>query len=146
MSEFEHGKSKTRPLPLCEIRVLDLSGETAPHCGQLLALFGADVVLAEPEQSRAARDDLAWLAYNAGKRSLALDPEQPEARTLLEELSRSADVVIDDGSAILGFDPRAESPALIHVSVSPFGLAGPRAGWLDDELIAQAAGGLLFLS
>ena len=54
--------------------------------------------------------------------------------------------MIDDGSAFQAFDPRAASPALIHVSVSPFGLAGPRADWLDDELIAQAAGGLLYLS
>jgi len=146
VGEIEHGTDTARPLPLCEIRVLDLSGDSAPHCGQLLALFGADVVLAEPEQSRTTRDDLARLAYNAGKRSLALDREQPEGRALLDELSHAADVLIDDGRAIGDFDPRAESPALIHVSVSAFGLAGPRATWLDDELIAQAAGGLLYLS
>ena len=51
-----------------------------------------------------------------------------------------------DPDNALGLDPRAASPSLIHVTVSPFGLAGPRAGWLDSELVAQAAGGLLFLS
>ena len=146
MSDTRRANGKSRPLPLSDLRVLDLSGETAPHCGQLLALFGADVVLAEPERSRAARDDYAWVAYNAGKRSLALDAEQPAGRALLAELCGSADVVIDGDRTTLGFDPRAESAALIHVTVSPFGLDGPRAGWRDDELVAQAAGGLLYLS
>lgn len=134
-----------RPLPLSGIRVLDLSGETAPVCGQMLTLFGADVVLAEREPGRNSRERFEWLASNAGKRSLALDGT--ESTDILAELCRQADVVIDgDPGNPLGFDPRTTSPGLIHVTVSPFGLAGPHAGWLDSELIAQAAGGLLFLS
>ncbi|MDE0003099.1 MAG: CoA transferase [Rhodospirillaceae bacterium] len=134
-----------RPLPLAGIRVLDLSGESAPVCGQVLSLFGAEVVLAEREPSRTCRADFAWLAANAGKRSLALD--ETASAEVLEQLCRVADVVIDgDPDNPLGFDPRAASPGLIHITVSPFGLAGPHADWLDSELIAQAAGGLLFLS
>ena len=133
------------PLPLAGIRVLDLSGATAPVFGQVLTLFGADVVLAEREPSRNSRERFEWLASNAGKRSLALDGT--ESTDILAELCRAADVVIDgDPGNPLGFDPRATSPGLIHVTVSPFGLAGPHAGWLDSELIAQAAGGLLYLS
>ena len=135
----------SRPLPLASIRVLDLSGKTAPICGQLLTLFGADVVLAERGLSRNSRTDFAWLAANAGKRSLALD--ESGSTDVLAELCRAVDVVIDgDPENPLDFDPRAASPGLIHVTVSPFGLAGPHADWLDTELIAQAAGGLLFLS
>ena len=138
-------RADSRPLPLAGIRVLDLSGETAPICGQMLTLFGADVVLAERGPSRSSRSDFAWLAANSGKRSLAL--EEFGSADVLAELCRLADVVIDgDPENPLDFDPRAVSPSLIHVTVSPFGLAGPHAGWLDSELIAQAAGGLLFLS
>ncbi len=138
-------RSDDRSLPLTGIRVLDLSGETAPICGQMLTLFGADVVLAERAPSRDRRADFAWLAANAGKRSLALDTAGSAA--VLAELCRVADVVVDgDPNNPLEFDPRAASPSLIHVTVSPFGLAGPHADWLDTELIAQAAGGLLFLS
>ena len=138
-------ESNNRPLPLAGIRVLDLSGETAPICGQMLNLFGADVVLAERGLNRDRRADFAWLAANAGKRSLALDA--PRSTDALAELCRVADVVIDgDPENPLEFEPRAASPNLIHVTVSPFGLEGPHADWLDTELIAQAAGGLLFLS
>ena len=138
-------RAASRPLPLAGIRVLDLSGETAPLCGQMLNLFGADVVLAEREPSRNSRERFEWLASNVGKRSLALD--SGESADVLAELCLVADVVIDgDPGNPLGFDPRATSPGLIHVTVSPFGLAGPHADWLDSELIAQAAGGLLFLS
>ena len=138
-------RAESRPLPLAGIRVLDLAGETAPICGQLLTLFGADVVLAERGSSRNRRGDFAWLAANAGKRSLA--PDDASSADVLAELCRRADVVIDgDPGNPLDFDPRVASPGLIHVTVSPFGLAGPHAGWLDSELVAQAAGGLLFLS
>ena len=68
------------PLPLRGLRVLDLAGESAPHCGQLLALFGADVVLVERGTSQDARTDLAWVAFNAGKRSVQLEPDEPEER------------------------------------------------------------------
>lgn len=131
------------PLPLTGTRVLDLSGATAPLCGQMLVLFGADVVLFERESSRRGREDLTWLACNAGKRSVGADDDP---QTVLAELCRAADVVVDgDPENPLGFDPREASPSLIHVTVSPFGLEGPRADWLDSELVAQAAGGLLFL-
>ena len=138
-------RADSRPLPLAGIRVLDLSGETAPVCGQMLTLFGADVVLAERGPSRDRSGHFAWLAANAGKRSLALD--EAGSADVLAELCRVADVVIDgDPGNPLDFDPRVASPGLIHVTVSPFGLAGPHADWLDSELVAQAAGGLLFLS
>ena len=55
------------PLPFEGVRVLDLNGGAAPHCGQTLALFGAEVVLVEREDARASRDDLAWAAFIAGK-------------------------------------------------------------------------------
>ncbi len=135
------------PLPFEGVRVLDLNGGAAPHCGQTLALFGAEVVLVEREDARASRDDLAWAAFNAGKKSVALDWSTPEGRAQLDDLARSCDIVIDsDRTGIAKFEPRSASPRLIHVTVSAFGQDGPRAGWKANELVAQAAGGLLYLS
>lgn len=133
-------------LPLEGVRVLNLASRTAPLCGQVLALFGADVVLLEPPDASALRADLCWIAFNAGTRSVAGDVSTREGRQLLEELVRHSDVVIDGDAPLRGFEPRALSPALIHVTVTPFGLAGPRAAWLANELVSQAAGGLLYLS
>ena len=39
---------------------------------------------------------------------------------------------------------RGEWPRLVIVAVTPFGLVGPRAAWVGDELIAQAAGGMVW--
>ncbi len=135
------------PLPLEGIRVLDLNSGAAPHCGQFLAVFGAEVVLVEPPSAKASRSDLAWAAFNAGKKSVALDVSTAEGRLRLDELVGTCDVVIDsDRTGISDFDPRAGNPSRIHITVSDFGLSGPRAGWTASELVAQAAGGLLYLS
>lgn len=40
----------------------------------------------------------------------------------------------------------AESPALVHVSVTDFGSTGPRARWQGGELVASAMGGALRLT
>ncbi len=40
----------------------------------------------------------------------------------------------------------AAHPALIHVSITPFGSFGPRASWRGSELIASATGGVLGLT
>src|SRR5262249_49535395 len=41
---------------------------------------------------------------------------------------------------------RARHPHLIHVSISDFGLSGPRAGWRLEPLTAFAASGALYSS
>jgi crotonobetainyl-CoA:carnitine CoA-transferase CaiB-like acyl-CoA transferase len=145
----EDMRSDTEPrsaLPYEGLRVLDFAGALAPHCGQILALFGADVVLIETAADRSLRRDVAWAAFNAGKRSLAVDLDDAADRGRLLELARTADVWIDTGSPFAELEPRRDAAQLVHASITPFGLDGPRAGWRDCELVAQAAGGLLYLS
>ena len=101
-------RADSHPLPLAGIRVLDLSGETAPICGQMLTLFGADVVLAERGPSRNSRTDFAWLAANADKRSLSL--EEAGSADVLSELCRVADVVIDGDPGIRWVSTPARRP------------------------------------
>ena len=47
----------------------------------------------------------------------------------------------------LGFDDLAKiNPALIYVSITPFGQDGPKASYADSDLIIMAAGGPLILA
>src|SRR5262249_56716651 len=77
-------------LPLSGIRVVDVTTSLAgPYCTEVLAALGADVV--KVEKPGAGDEARAWgppfwngestmfLAMNAGKRSLALDPRQGPA-------------------------------------------------------------------
>ncbi len=92
-------------LPHEGLRVVDLSqGVAGPHCGMLLALNGADVVKVEPPEGDWGRgigrrhgDFTAYaVAFNRGKRSLALDLKHPEGRAVAERLVARADVVVEN--------------------------------------------------
>ena len=87
------------------LRVVDLSqGVAGPHCGMLFALNGADVVKVEPPEGDWGRgigkrhgDFSAYgVAFNRGKRSLALDLKRPEGREVAARLVARADVVVEN--------------------------------------------------
>ena len=85
---------------------------------------------------------------NYGKRGVVL-----EDRDRLEELVAAADVVVGDfspaGAEASGIERRlfaSFGPKAGVVSVTPFGLRGPRAGWVASDLVVQAASGLMFLT
>lgn len=82
-------------LPYEGLRVVDLSqGVAGRHCGMLLALNGADVVKVEPPEGDWGRglgrrygDFSAYaMAFNRGKRSLALDLKHAEGRIPLHRI------------------------------------------------------------
>ena len=148
------------------IRVLDLADEPAVFTSRVLADLGADVVRVEQPDGGRVRsrapflDDepglersLYHLHHNAGKRSVTLDIGKPAGADLLRRLAASADILIETAppgalaGRRLGYDElRRLSPALIYVSVTPFGQRGPWAGRKTSDLVAAAAGGLLFVS
>ena len=71
----------------------------------------------------------------------------------LHEHLPNADILIDtyglERLADLGYTRshlESANPALIHVSVTPFGSGGPRARWQGSELVASALGGTLRLT
>ncbi|MGZ6994684.1 MAG: CoA transferase [Acidimicrobiia bacterium] len=125
------------------VRVIDLAGEPAAMAGRMLADLGAEVVVAEPATGhplRALPD--RWAAWGAGKQSVVVEgPDDPALLALL----LSADIVIDTpgfpGSWTL--DP-ALAPASVWVSVTPFGLTGPRADWRASDLGVMAASGNMY--
>jgi crotonobetainyl-CoA:carnitine CoA-transferase CaiB-like acyl-CoA transferase len=132
-------------------------GVAAPFCARLFADYGADVVKLE----RPGRGDQArgWGPFpgdvpdpersgvfffcNTGKRSVALDPDDPTDRQRLDALLRHADVLVESQRSEdlrrWGLDPETLAttyPDLVAVSVTPFGRTGPYADWLGYDLNA----------
>ena len=151
------------------VRILDLTSEMGWYCGKLLADLGADVIKVEPVggdpsrgrapfwQSTPGREtSLRFWYFNANKRSVTLDLDQYDGRWLFGELVNTADIVIESWTgqerAVLaahGVNPDAymeAQPALIWVSITGFGLDGPKAGWEVTDIVAQAAAGIATLA
>lgn len=142
-------------------RVLDLTDGRAELATFMLAGLGADVIKIEPPGGSASRragpraegepeglDSLQFHAYNRGKRSVALDLDDPEGRRDLEALVASADFLFEDAGAGvmdargIGFDAlRQHRPDLVYVAISPFGQDGPYADHLATDLTLAAMGG-----
>jgi crotonobetainyl-CoA:carnitine CoA-transferase CaiB-like acyl-CoA transferase len=151
---------------LSPYRVLDLTTERGLLCGQLLGDLGADVIMVEPPGGSSARwlgpfvDDkrhpdrsLYFWAYSRNKRGITLDVERDEGRELLRRLVKRADFLIESynpghlAERGLGYaELSAINPALIYVSITPFGQDGPKASYADSDLVIMAAGGPLALT
>ena len=117
-------------------RVLDLAGEPLAMAGRMLADMGADVVKLEPgagDPLRCAASvdlysgvSLRFLAWNAGKTSIAYDADDGRVDGLLH----GADVIVETpGYADALEFPAAYAPQAVWLKATPFGLAGPRANW-----------------
>ena len=156
--------------PLEGLKVLELARILAgPWAGQTLADLGADVV--KIERPGAGDDTRAWgppflegvdgekldSAYfhscNRGKRSLAIDFEQPEGREIVRKMVADADVVIENfktgGLAKYGLDYeslRTVNPRLIYCSITGFGHDGPYAPRAGYDFIIQGMGGAMDLT
>lgn len=148
------------PLPLSGIRVLERAdGVAAAYAGRMLAALGAETIMVEPAKGSALRREAPFLpggasatfAYlAAGKRSVTHDPADTDRWDAYAGLLRSAAILIDDTplGQRPGDDraPRAINPGLVHVSVLPYGAAGPKAHWKGEEVNlvhACGEGGLL---
>ncbi len=152
--------------PLTVYRVLDISDERGQLAGALLAGLGAEVILIEPPggcHSRVVgpwsstledtRQSLSHWSYNRGKKSVVLDLASVPGRDELRTLAAGADVLIESGSpgeldALgLGFDDLAAvNPALVYVSITPFGQDGPKSRWSATELTVWASSMALHLT
>ena len=148
---------------LQDVRVLDLAGPRGEMAGRVLADMGAEVIKVEPPGGVASRRlppfsesepdrSLYWAAMGFGKRSVVIDLSQPEGRADLHALLATADVLIeteDPGEmAALGLsydDLKERYPALIYVSITPYGSDGPWADRVAVDLTVEAAGGLVGL-
>jgi crotonobetainyl-CoA:carnitine CoA-transferase CaiB-like acyl-CoA transferase len=150
---------------LSRCRVLDLSTERGFLCGQMLGDLGADVIKVEPVGGDPARglppflkdqpgpdNSIYWLAYNRNKRGVTLNLDTAEGRDILRRLAAKSDFLIESENpgtmAAHGLDYvalREINPALVYVSITPFGQDGPKASYADSDLIMMAASGVLIL-
>ncbi len=151
---------------LSGLRILDLSNYRGQFCGRLLADMGADVIKVEPPGGDEARtigpfvDDVAhrdrslffWF-YNLNKRSITLDLRHPRGAELLLQLARGADLVIEsfapgtmDAIGLGWAALHAANPALILLSIAPFGQFGPYRDFDADDTMLAALGGMLYVN
>jgi crotonobetainyl-CoA:carnitine CoA-transferase CaiB-like acyl-CoA transferase len=129
-------------------KVLDLSGRLGWLAGRILVDLGADVI--KVERPGIDRDDADWRAFNIGKRLLTLDVTEAAGQEAILAALPRIDILIETatpgGPEAAWLDPERLAGLnleLIHVSVTPYGREGPRAGWRASDLEIMAAGGAM---
>jgi crotonobetainyl-CoA:carnitine CoA-transferase CaiB-like acyl-CoA transferase len=122
------------------LRILDLADDPGARAARILGDLGAEVVRVVPPTGDRLTGSVAR-AWNAGKQIQELASDDPR----LDALLGAADVVIDtphaDGVHVL--DP-ARAPHAVWVSITPFGLDGPRASWRASDLGVMASSGNMY--
>jgi formyl-CoA transferase len=124
--------------------------------------FGADVIKVEPpvlgdplRKWRVLKDgtSLWWQVQSRNKRSITLDLRKPEGQEIVRKLVAEADVLIENfkpGSMEewgLGWEAlSAVNPGLIMVRISGFGQSGPYRDRAGFGVVAEAMGGLRYLT
>jgi len=152
------------PAALAHLRVVELGDVPAAYAGRLLADLGADVIKVEPPGGAPERRlppfaggvedaerSLTSIHANTNKRGLVLDLSAEGDRDTFNRLLLSADVFVE--ATPLG---RLESwgytdawleencPALVTVSMTPFGRTGPYRHYKTSDAITNGAGGFLY--
>src|SRR5690606_35562838 len=145
------------------IRVADFSHVMAgPYATQLLRLLGAEVIKIESPDGDAMRyygadrryDGMApaFIAVNAGKKSVVLDLKAPEDLRRARRLIERSDVLVENfrpgvmQRLGLGYaDVKSLRPDIVYCSVSGYGQFGPRRDWPAIDNIVQATSGMMSL-
>lgn len=130
-----------------------------PFAASILGEFGADVIKVErPIEGDALRrlgtdtgrdETYWWLSETRNKTSVALDLRTSEGSAGFRELSRHADVLVENfrpGTLSrwgLGYEQlRADNPGLIQLSITGYGQTGPLAALAGIARIAEAFTGM----
>jgi crotonobetainyl-CoA:carnitine CoA-transferase CaiB-like acyl-CoA transferase len=131
------------------LRVIDLTDDLASSAGRLFVGLGADVIRVE-DAGNLPVSRAEWLHWHAGKRVVRV-ADAWDLDRVLERLLPGADVVVESGPVgrLRTLPRRTARPAdwehVAHVVVTPFGTWGPCRDWLADDLVATAAGGMVWL-
>lgn len=146
------------------LRILDMTTSIAgPYATQLLADLGAEVTKIEKvgggDDTRGwgppflDGESLWYLSVNRNKASVTLDVARPEGRAILDDLIRQSDVIVLN--MMRGVQAKLEldferlhtlNPALIHVSLTGFGVSGARAALPCYDLVAEGYSGVMDLT
>ena len=148
---------------LSGIRVLELGQLIAgPFAAKTLADFGAEVIKVEtPGDGDPLRKwrmlqngtSVWWQAQSRNKQSICIDLRRAEGQDLVRRLALSADVLIENfrpGTLEkwgLGWEQlHAANPRLIMLRVSGYGQDGPKRDEPGFAAIAEAMGGLRYIT
>ncbi len=152
-------------LPLEDVRIVALEQYGAGPWGTLqLADLGAEVIKIEdpavngdvgryvpPFQEE--EDSLFFETFNRNKKSMSLDLRVAGARRVLEDLVRNSDALYSNlrgdqpAKLRLTYDDLKEvNPRIVCVSLSGFGMSGPRAAEAGYDYIMQAMAGWMSLT
>ena len=149
---------------LSHLRVVEIGDIPASYATRWLADLGADVIKIEPPGGDPNRflppfagniehpeRSLTFVHANTNKRSIVLDLERESDRETFAKLLASANLFVEATPfgclENFGFDDqrfRETFPALVIVSVTPFGRTGPYRRYKGSDAIANATGGFLF--
>ena len=165
MAESESATQvEVRRGPLADLRVLELGTLIAgPFAGRWLADFGADVIKVEhPLRGDPLREwgedgdhagSLWHLVQSRGKRSVTADLHDPDDQAFVRALANECDIMIENFRPgrleAWGLDPAElmrANPRLIVVRISGYGQSGPLADQPGFGTIAEAAGGLRYVT
>jgi crotonobetainyl-CoA:carnitine CoA-transferase CaiB-like acyl-CoA transferase len=145
------------------LKVIELGQLIAgPFAGKTLAEFGADVIKVEPTGTgdplrkwRMLRNGTSvwWEVQSRNKRSVELDLRSAEGQSVVLELAREADVLIENfkpGTLEgwgLGWEALHEiNPRLIMLRISGYGQTGPYRHKPGFGVLGEAMGGLRHLT
>ncbi|MGI9612040.1 MAG: CaiB/BaiF CoA transferase family protein [Acidimicrobiales bacterium] len=164
MTDTNSEDTVTSSQPFAGLKVVDLSGLAGAYGTRLFAALGAEVIKIEPPEGSPLRrmapfidgaadgESSLWWAYLAmGCQSMVIDIDDDAQRATLAGLLAEADVVVDDhGPGVLdgfgiGYETiAADNPGVVWVSITPFGMAGPKRSWKSSNLVGWAASGVLY--
>ncbi|MFN0052324.1 MAG: CaiB/BaiF CoA transferase family protein [Planctomycetales bacterium] len=152
------------PLPLQDVRVLDLSRVLAgPYCTMQLADLGADVI--KVERPGSGDDTRQWgppfiggesayyLCCNRNKRSVTLNFKTSQGRELAARLAQQSDVLVENflpgtlDAWGLGYATLSQAnPRLIYCSITGFGQTGPRREEPGYDIMIQGLSGVMSIT
>jgi len=149
------------------LKVLDFTRvREHPYLTMMLCDMGAEVIKIERPEIGSGERDFApypeeesafqsgcYMMVNRGKKSVALDLKSEAVKEIMHELVEWADVVVENFAAgamdKLGFGYsvlKKIKPNIIMLTIPAFGQEGPLSHERGFDIIAQAAGGLMWMT
>ncbi len=148
---------------LAGVKIIELGQLIAgPFAAKMLGEFGAEVIKIEPPGTGDALrkwrmlhegTSVWWQVQSRNKKSVSLDLREPEARDIVRALVKDADVLIENfrpGTMEawgMGWDDLSRiNPGLVMLRISGYGQTGPYKDLPGFGVIAEAMGGLRYLT
>ncbi|MFA4837350.1 MAG: CaiB/BaiF CoA-transferase family protein, partial [Dehalococcoidia bacterium] len=96
---------------------------------------------------------LHWFAYNTNKKGITLNLQNSEGKEIFKRLAQTSDFIIESfapgflDELGLGYSILSQvNPAIILVSITPFGQTGPYRDYKSSDIVAMAMGGLMYVT